>query len=108
MMTLNVIIEDNVYAVKIPEDVVANGESFFEKLEADMSKGWQMNREWVDNPNTLQRCQIVADRLADAINNENETLSCLLAGFIVSRMPNVKEVRVDTDGEMAETEFIAK
>jgi hypothetical protein len=104
---LKIIIEKNIYAVDIPEDVMRDGESFFEKLDADMDKGWQMNREWVDAPNSLQRCQIVADRIADAINNENETLTYLLAGFIVSRMPNVKEVHIDTDGEMAETQFIS-
>lgn len=105
-MKLKVIIENNIYAVEIPEDVMRDGGSFFEKLDADMDKGWQMNREWVEAPNIQQRCQIVADRIADAINNENETLTYLLAGFIVTRMPNVKEVRIDTEGEMAETEFI--
>jgi hypothetical protein len=103
---LKIIIENNIYAVEIPEDVMRDGGSFFEKLDADMDKGWQMNREWVETPNLLQRCQIVADRIADAINNENETLTYLLAGFIVTRMPNVKEVRIDTNGEMSETEFI--
>lgn len=106
-VTLKVIIEKNIYSIEIPGDVMRDGESFFEKLEADMAKGWQMNRDWVENLTTLQRCQIVSDRIADAINNGNETLTYLLAGFVVSRMPQVKEVHIDTNGEMAETQFIS-
>ncbi len=106
-MILKIVIEENIYSVEIPKDVTRDGETFFAKLETDMDKGWQMNREWVENPSILQRCQIVSDRIADAINNENETLTCLLAGFIVSRMPQVKEIHIDTDGEMAETRFVS-
>ena len=105
-ITLKIVIEKNIYVIEVPEEVMQGGESFFEKLETDMAKGWQMNREWVENPNLLQCCQIVSDRIADAINNENETLTCLLAGFIVSRMPQVKEVHINTEGEMAETRFV--
>jgi hypothetical protein len=105
---LKVVIENNSYAIQIPEQVMQEGESFFEKMEQDMSKGWQMNRDWVENPNLLQRCQIAADRLADAIETENDTLATLMAGYIVTRQPKVKEVHVDTDGEMAETRFIER
>jgi len=107
IVSLKIIIEKNIYSIEIPDDVIQGGESFFGKLDTDMANGWQMNREWVEKPNTQQRCQIVADRMADAINNENETLTYLLAGFIVSRMPDVQEIHIDTDGEMAETQFIS-
>ncbi|HEC18894.1 MAG TPA: hypothetical protein ENI97_06070 [Gammaproteobacteria bacterium] len=104
-MSLKIIIEDNIYSVDIPEDVTQNGETFFSKLDSDMDKGWQMSRQWVDKPDSLQRCQIVADRLADAISNENEMLTYLLAGYIVSRLPGVQEVHIDTEGEISETRF---
>ena len=105
-MSLKVVIENNIYSIDIPEAVMQEGESFFEKLESDMAQGWQMNRDWVEKPTPLQRGQIVAARIADAIHAENETLTYLLAGFIVSRMPNVTEVHIDTDGDMSETQFI--
>jgi hypothetical protein len=105
-VALKIIIEENIYSIEVPDDVMRDGESFFTKMDADMNKGWQMNREWVENPTLLQRCQIVADRIADAVNTENEMLTYLLAGYIVTRMPEVTEVRIDTSGEMAETQFI--
>lgn len=105
-MTLKVIVEGNVYSVDVPADVMEEGESFFQKMDKDMDKGWMMSRDWVENPDIIQRCQIAADRMADSINNENETLTYLMAGYILSRMKNVKEVHINTDGEMTETEFI--
>jgi hypothetical protein len=104
---LKVVIEDNNYAIQIPDDIMQEGQSFFDKMDQDMDKGWKMNREWVDSPTQQQRCQIAADRIADAINTENETLVYLMAGYIVSRMPGVQEVHIDTEGDMQETQFIS-
>lgn len=105
-MALKVIIEGNAFSITVPGDIMEEGESFFEKMDKDMDKGWMMNREWIDNPSQLQRCQIAADRIADSINNENETLTYLMAGYILTRMKDVKEIHIDTEGDMMETEFI--
>ena len=105
-MRLKVVIEDQEFAIEIPAEVLANGKDFFRKMDQDMDKGWQMSREWVENPNRLQRCQIAADKIADALNNHNETLANLMAGYIVTYMPHVTEVHIDTEGEMSETQFI--
>ena len=105
-MALKVIIEENVYSIDVPAEIMEEGESFFQKMDKDMDKGWMMSREWIENPDTVQRCQIAADRIADSINSENETLTYLMAGYILTRMKSVKEVHVNTDGEMMETEFV--
>jgi len=103
---LKVVVETNTYSITIPDHVMQDGESFFAKMDDDMSKGWQMNREWVDAPSIQQRCQIAASRIADALESGNETLAYLMSGYIVTRMPSVAEVHIDTAGEMAETRFI--
>lgn len=105
-MDLKVVVETNTYSITIPDNIMQEGESFFTKMDEDMDKGWQMDRQWVDAPTVQQRCQIAASRIADAIETGNETLAYLMAGYIVNRMPLVKEVRVDTEGEMGETQFI--
>ena len=105
-MTLTVVIEGNAYAINVPDDIMEEGESFFQKMDKDMDKGWMMSREWVESPDQMQRCQIAADRIADSIHTENETLTYLMAGYILTRMQNVKEVHIDTDGDMMETQFI--
>jgi len=105
-MMLKVVVENQEFAIQIPDAVLNNGEDFFRKMDQDMDKGWLMSREWVENPSRLQRCQIAADKIADALSTHNETLAHLMAGYIVTRMPRVTEVHIDTEGEMSETQLI--
>ncbi len=105
-MILKVVFEEQVYQIKIPQDVLEEGEGFFQRMNADMDKGWQMGREWVDSPDVTQRCQIAADRLVDAISGENETLASLMAGYIVCQRPGTNAVNVATAGEPMETELV--
>jgi hypothetical protein len=105
-LILNVYIEDSHYPLDIAEALISDAGDFFAKMESDMAAGWQMSREWVDSPNNTQRCQIAADKLMAALQADNPQLVSLMAGYILSRMPGVKGVRIDSSGEMQETEFI--
>lgn len=104
-MNLKAVIEGEIYQIKVPDDVIREGDEFFARMNADMDRGWQMGREWVEKPNLEQRCQIAADRLADAIHAENETLAGLMAGYILAQRPGTREVLIATDGDPMETEL---
>ncbi len=105
-MLLNVYIEDRRYPLDVPEALITDAEEFFARMDSDMDKGWQMSRQWVEQPNGTERCQIVAEKLMMALNAENPEMVSLMGGYILSRMPGVKGVRIDTSGEIQETEFI--
>ena len=105
-MTLKVLMDGNVYSISITSEITIEGEPFFSKMDQDMDKGWKMSREWVENPTQIQRCQIAADRLVDSIHSENETLTHLMVGYILTRMENVQEVHINTEGDMMETQFV--
>ena len=105
-MRLQVILDEGVRTVEVPEEVLRDGEAFFAKIDADMDGGWQMSRVWVETPDREQRCQIVADRLLGALNTDNELIAGLMAGYILSRMPGVSAVEVDTSGDMTGTVFV--
>jgi hypothetical protein len=107
-MILKAIIDELEYSLNVPDAVIAQSEEFFAKLDADMDQGWQMSRDWVQSPNRLERCQIVADKLLTALENENDKLGMLMAGYILSRMPEVESVEIDIRGEMQNTQFIAR
>ena len=104
-MILTAFINDAAYDFDVPQKMLDEGESFFSKLDADMEGGYQMSREFVENPGRKERCQIVADRLLDALNDKNVTLCLLLCAYIIDRMPGVTVVRVDTDGDIFNTHF---
>jgi len=103
---LKAVIEGEIYQIKIPEAVMRDGGDFFARMNADMDRGWQMGREWVERPDLEQRCQIAADRLADAISTENDTLASLMAGYILTQRPGTRELHIATDGDPMETELL--
>lgn len=107
-MFLQIQINDKKIPVEVPEDILEEADGFFAKLDKDMDGGWQMSREWVGSPNTLQRCQIVADRLLSALHTGNSSMVRLASAYIVKRMKDVHTVTIDTNGEMMQTTFSHK
>jgi len=102
-MKLTIVIDNESRDLQLPEAILEDGESFFQKMDSDMSKGWQMGPEYVESPNQVQRCQIAADKILTAIDTENENLLYLMAGYILSRMPGVKSIDINTEGELSDT-----
>ncbi len=79
-MRFKVIIGAQVYAVEVPEDLLREADEFHAELDRDMDRGWQMSRQFVAQPDRLQRCQIVADRLLTSIMQGNQATAMLMAG----------------------------
>jgi len=105
-MKLDVIIDSKTHRIEVPQDMLAEGETFFEKMDRDMDSGWQMGPEFVESPDRAQRCQIAANKLLVSVSAQNQLLVQLMAGYILKRLPGIKTVEIDTDGEMLNTEFI--
>ena len=105
-MKLNIIVDGRMNAFDVPDTMLVEATDFFNKLDADMDRGWQMSRDWVDNPNPEQRCQIAADKILTAIETENEKLLMLMAAYILRTLPGVTGVNIDITGDMNETEII--
>ena len=105
-MRFKVVIDEQVYAVEVPEDLLRDAAEFHARLDRDMDRGWQMSRQFVARPDRLQRCQIVADKLLTSIMQKNEASAMLMAGYIALRMPGAVGVDVDASGEMQNTELL--
>lgn len=104
-MKLNVMLDGQTYPIEVPQFVIDEGEGFFSKLDQDMDRGYQMSRTWIEKPDLMQRCQIAADRIMDAIHRENEQLGIMMAAYILTRMPTARVVRLSTEGDMLEHEI---
>lgn len=105
-MLLKVFVDENAYHLDVPDTILQEGVDFFAKLDRDMDRGWQMSRDYVEHPDRQQRCQIVANKLLTSMLNGRKTTALLMAGYILSRMPGVSGVDIDTSGEMQQTELI--
>jgi hypothetical protein len=106
-MILKLTIDDQTYDIEVPDSLIEEAQDFYAKMDQDMDKGWQMSRFWVEKPDLYQRCQIVADRVLGAFHTENKKMLLLMAGYILSRVPQVQEVIVDTSGDITLTEIVA-
>ncbi|MGD8957082.1 MAG: hypothetical protein PVJ03_07085, partial [Chromatiaceae bacterium] len=98
-MILKVVIDDQLLELNVPEAFVAQAQDFFAKMDADMDRGWQVNREWVEQPDQMLRAQIAANKLLTALENEDHKLGRLMAGYIVSRVPNIESLELAPAGE---------
>jgi hypothetical protein len=105
-MQFRVVIGEQVYAIEVPEELLRESAEFHARLDRDMDQGWQMSREFVERPDRLQRCQIVADRLLTSITQGNQATAMLMAAYIALRMPGAVGVDVDAAGEMQHTELL--
>jgi len=105
MYELTVILSENEYPLKIKKKIVTEAQSFFNQMDSDMDKGWQMSQTWVEKPNQFQKCQIVADRLFTSIHLNKKETAIMMAAYIINQMPNVKIIDIDTAGNMDETSF---
>lgn len=105
-MVLDVYIDNRMIGVQIPDSVLEQGESFYQKMDRDMDAGWRMGPTFVENPDTTTRAKIAADKLLGALESDNGNMAALMAGYIVTRLENVSAVRIDTQGEPMNTEFI--
>ena len=105
-MKLNIIVDGRTNAFDVPDELLTEASDFFDQMNADMDKGWQMSRDWVDSPNAEQRCQIAADKILGAIEAENEKLLMMMAAFILRTMPGVRSINIDITGDMNETDII--
>ncbi|MDE2089840.1 MAG: hypothetical protein KGJ12_07455 [Gammaproteobacteria bacterium] len=105
-MVLNIILDEQSYSIDVPQYILAEAHEFFDKMDSDMDRGWQMSREWVERPDTINRCRIAADKLLTAMHTGKQETLMLMAGYILSRLPGVTSVRIDTHGDMLETEML--
>ncbi|MEE9493795.1 MAG: hypothetical protein V3W04_10510 [Gammaproteobacteria bacterium] len=105
-MILKFSIDDQSCEIDVPDELMREAQDFYASMDADMDKGWQMSRSWVEKPDLYQRCQIVSDRVLGAFHSENKKLMLMMAGYILSRAPDIREVAVDTTGDITMTELV--
>ena len=105
-MILKVTIDEKTFPLELDDEMAHRANDVFKKMDDDMNQGWQMSRIWVDQPNDTQRCQIVADKMLTAIQNEKTATVGLMAAYIMHKIPDIQAVDIDTSGDMTLTELV--
>lgn len=105
-MILNVAVDGQNVDINVPDTMLSEARDFFEKVDSDLDKGYQMGRYWVEAPNPEQRCQIAADKLVTALENENRNMATMMSAYILSKAPHIESVVVDSSDEIQEIHFV--
>lgn len=104
-MILKAIVDERTIPIEVPDYMLTEAKDFFTKMDTDMDAGWQMSRTWVERPDTMQRCQIAADKILSALHTENEKIATLMAAYILAKLPKAQSVDIDTEGDITQTQI---
>jgi hypothetical protein len=104
-MELKLIIDDDVYNLNVPEEIINGAADVFDRMDRDMDQGWQMGRDWVATPGLEDRIRIVGDKLLTALEKEDHNVGRVMAAYILNRAPNLEALAVDTAGEIRNSEL---
>ena len=105
-MQLDIYIGNSVRQMDVDPELLERGHEFFDKMDRDMDAGWKMGPDFIESPNRLQRGQIAAAKLLVAIETGNESMAQAMAGYIASRLPEVRSINIDVNGEPLNTEMV--
>jgi hypothetical protein len=105
-MQIEVYIEDRLHRVEVEPGTLESGRELFDRMDRDMDAGWKMGPDFVERPDRGQRARIAAERLMLALDQGNPGLTQAMAGYILSRLPEVRQIHVDTTGQPQHTELL--
>jgi hypothetical protein len=106
-MQLKVFIDGHEDIIKVPNNIVTGAGDYFNMMDTDMNRGYQMSHTWTESPDLYQKCQIAADHILTALETHNDKTATLMAAYILNRVPHVQEVHLDLTGNMNEHEIVA-
>ena len=79
---------------------------YLEKMDTKMDAGIRLGDKIVDNPDVNQRAQFVAANLLDAMKSNNEEMSAALCTWLANRLPDLKQVKMNEDGDRVSIDLV--
>lgn len=79
---------------------------FFDGMDLDMNNGIEINDEIINSPTQMQRANYVAMSLLYGLERKDEGMISATCGYLVDRLPDLKQVRAIDKGEEITMELI--
>jgi hypothetical protein len=104
---LHIIINDTVILEydrdkPIPEEQYA----YLDQMDAKMSGGIILGKDKIEDPNTLQRAQYIANSLVGALFEENYNLGIAMCTYLAQRIPDLQQIKAVGEKSEISVEFI--
>jgi len=104
-MNFNITIDEESYTLEVKEELMQELSDTHKEMDAEYDRGLQLGRYWVESPTLEQRCQLTADKIVSAIHQENIRLFYIMAAYILSKFPDLKQVTVSSDFEISDIDI---
>lgn len=105
-MNLNFTIDQEPFTLEVADGIMQEAQVFIKDTDLEFDKGIQLGRYWIENPSEEQRCQIAANKIVNAMHQENIRMVYLMSAYILTKLPTVKMVTVNSDYEIDEIDFM--
>ena len=105
-MKLHINIDQEGFELDVPEQLLVEAQVIFADMDKEFDRGQQMGRYWIDQPDNFQRCQVVANKLVDAFYREDKRNVYITSAYILHKMPNAREVVVNTGNEIQDIDIL--
>lgn len=73
--------------------------AYLESMDLQMDKGIEIDGESIENPELNQKVQFVSANLLNAMRSDNEGLTSALCSYLASRLPDLKQIKINDDAE---------
>lgn len=77
-----------------------------DNMDLDMDEGIEIDGDFISSPDKKQRAQYVAMSLLYGIQMKSEGLISAACGYLVTRLPDLKQIRAIEDDEVVTMELI--
>ena len=79
---------------------------FLDKMDDDMSQGFELAGEFISSPDAMQRAKFVAMQLIMAVQANEDGLIAATCAYLANRYPDMQQVQAVEQGEQVVLELI--
>jgi hypothetical protein len=80
--------------------------AYLDKMDEKMKDGILLGDRTVTDPDLSQRTQFAAGNLLHALNAGDEAMAAAMCSYLAIRLPELKQVKIEDDGEQVSIEFV--
>ncbi len=76
---------------------------YLDNMDSQMDQGIQLDKDFIKEPNALQRSQFVANSLVNLLLKDEYSMSLAMCTYLAKRMPDLQQIKCqgDTDSEIS-------
>ncbi len=72
---------------------------YIDNMDSQMDQGIQLGKDFIQNPNALQRSQFVANSLVNHLLKEKYSVAIAMCTYLAKRMPELKQIKCKEESD---------